>query len=511
MIRFESDYLEGALPEIMEALLKTNRLQTAGYGNDPYCAMAAEKIKAECGADKADVHFLMGGTQANICVIASALRPHQSVIAAESAHINVHETGSVEASGHKVSVIPSTDGKIGAEQIAELVNQHRSDESFEHTVQPAMVYISQPTETGTVYTRSELSDISRVCRKLGLLLFLDGARLSCSLAIDACPSLKEIARLCDVFYIGGTKHGALFGEAVVITNEALKKDFRYIIKQRGGMLAKGRLLGVQFDTMFTDGLYYKIGRHEMELADKLRAAFKAQGIEFYYDSPTNQLFPILSKAQCDTLSEKYSFSKQKTLHDGRIVTRFCTSWATTEDDIRRLIGDMNTPKIEIIRGDITKQAVDAIVNAANTSLLGGGGVDGAIHRAAGKELLAECRTLGGCKTGEAKITKGYALPAKYVIHTPGPVWHGGDKHEAELLSSCYRSCLELASRYGLKTVDFPSISTGVYSFPLKLAAPIAISTIAEYLKEHPEIERVRMVCFDDKTAEYYRNALEKLQ
>lgn len=511
MIRFESDYLEGALPEIMQALENTNLCQTAGYGNDPYCKAAAEKIKAECNAKNADVNFLMGGTQANICVIAAALRPHQSVIAAESAHINVHETGSIEAAGHKVSALPSTDGKIKAEQISELVNEHRSDESFEHTVQPAMVYISQPTETGTVYTRSELEAISLVCRYFGLLLFLDGARLSCSLAIDDCPTLPEIAKLCDVFYIGGTKHGALFGEAVVIMNEALKKDFRYIIKQRGGMLAKGRLLGVQFDTLFTNGLYYKVGRHEMELADKLRAAFKTQNIELYYASPTNQIFPILSKAQCDALSGKYSFSKQKTLPDGRIVTRFCTSWATTEDDIRRLIGDMKAPNIEIIRGDITKQAVDAIVNAANCSLLGGGGVDGAIHRAAGKELLAECRTLGGCKTGEAKITKGYKLPAKYVIHTPGPVWHGGDKHEAELLRSCYRSCLELASKHGCKTVDFPSISTGVYSFPLGKAAPIAIGAIAEYLKEHPEIERVRMVCFDDKTAEYYRKALENLQ
>ncbi len=512
MIRFESDYLEGALPEIMQALENTNRCQTEGYGKDPFCKAAAEKIKAECKAENADVHFLMGGTQANICIITAALRPHQSVIAAESAHINVHETGSIEAAGHKVSALPSADGKIRAEQITMLVNEHRSDESFEHTVQPAMVYISQPTETGTVYTKTELFEISAVCRKYGLLLFVDGARLSCSLAIDACPTLPELAMLCDVFYIGGTKHGALFGEAVVIMNEALKKDFRYIIKQRGGMLAKGRLLGVQFDTLFTDGLYYKVGRHEMAQAAKLRAAFVEKGVKLYYDSPTNQLFPILSEARCAALSESYSFSKQKVLENGDIVTRFCTSWATTDAEVAQLINDIRrSMNIEIIRGDITKQQVDAIVNAANCSLLGGGGVDGAIHRAAGRELLEECRTLGGCKTGEAKITKGYKLPAKYVIHTPGPVWHGGDRHEAELLRSCYGSCLELASQYGCKTVDFPSISTGAYSFPLSKAASIAIGTIAEYLYEHPEIERVRMVCFDDRTAEYYRKALENLR
>ncbi len=340
MIRFESDYLEGALPEIMQALEKTNLCQTAGYGNDPFCAAAAEKIKAECKAKNADVHFLMGGTQANICVITAALRPHQSVIAAESAHINVHETGSIEAAGHKVTALQSTDGKIRAEQIRRCVSEHRADESFEHTVQPAMVYISQPTETGTVYTKSELTEISSVCRETGLLLFVDGARLSCSLALQDCPTLFELSSLCDVFYIGGTKHGALFGEAVVILNDALKKDFRYVIKQRGGMLAKGRLLGVQFDTLFTDGLYYKVGRREMELAAKLRTAFAENGIEFYYDSPTNQLFPVLSAAQCERLSENYSFSKQKILPDGRVVTRFCTSWASKDSDINALTDDI---------------------------------------------------------------------------------------------------------------------------------------------------------------------------
>ena len=340
MIRFESDYLEGALPEILKRICDTNYEQTAGYGLDPYCEKAREKIKAECKAPCADVHFLVGGTQTNMTVIAAALRTHQGVLCAETAHIGVHETGSVEATGHKVITLPSADGKICAAQIREYVLAHRADESFEHIVQPAMAYISQPTETGTVYSLGELTEISDTCRELGILLFVDGARLACSLALDYTPSLPDLARLCDVFYIGGTKHGALFGEAVVITNEALKKDFRYVIKQRGGMFAKGRLLGLQFDTFFTDGLYYKTGEYEMKLADRLRAAFVNKGMELYYDSPTNQLFPILSDTQMKKLAEKYSFSVIKPLSDGRTVVRFCTSWATKPGDVDGLIEDI---------------------------------------------------------------------------------------------------------------------------------------------------------------------------
>ena len=339
MIRFESDYLEGALPEIMQRLSETNFEQTAGYGNDPYCAMAAEKIKKECGATDAAVHFIVGGTQTNLIVIAAALRTYQGVLAAESGHINVHETGSIEATGHKVLPLKSDDGKINAAQIREYVLHHRADESFEHTVQPAMVYISQPTETGTIYSLSELEEISAVCRELGLLLFADGARLGCALACEGTPSLPDMARLCDVFYIGGTKHGALFGEAVVIMNEALKKDFRYIVKQRGAMFAKGRLLGLQFDTLFTDGLYYKIGRHENRLAMLLRDAIKEKGLELCYDSPTNQQFFKLSKAQMEKLSEKYAYSLIEPLPDGAVV-RFCTSWASREEDVMHLIEDI---------------------------------------------------------------------------------------------------------------------------------------------------------------------------
>lgn len=339
MKRFESDYLEGALPEIMDCLVKTNYEQTEGYGLDPYCEEARELIKAECNAPDADVHFLVGGTQANLTVISSALRTHQGALAASSAHIAVHETGSIEATGHKVMCLESSDGKIRASQIEEYVRLHHEDESFEHTVQPAMVYISQPTETGTVYSLEEMTEISEVCRRLGLLLFVDGARLSCALACEGTPSLPELAGLADVFYIGGTKHGALFGEAVVITNGALKRDFRYVIKQKGGMFAKGRLLGLQYKCFFTDGLYYRVGKYEVELAKKLRRAFTDKGIELYYDSPTNQLFPVLNRQQIEKLSEKYSFSIQNMTEKGR-VTRFCTSWATKEEDVDLLISDI---------------------------------------------------------------------------------------------------------------------------------------------------------------------------
>lgn len=339
MTRFESDYLEGALPLIMHRLTQTNYEQTPGYGNDPYCENARNLIKKECQAPDAAVHFLVGGTQTNMTVIAAALRTHQGVLAAESAHIEAHETGAVEATGHKVITLPSRDGKINAAQVEEYVLNHRADESFEHIVQPAMVYISQPTETGTVYSLTELEEISAVCRKLNLLLFVDGARLACALACDGTPRLPDLARLCDVFYIGGTKHGALFGEAVVILNDALKKDFRYIIKQRGGMLAKGRLLGLQFEALFTDGLYYDVGKLEVRLAQKLKAAFERKNIGLYYDSPTNQIFPVLTDAQIKKLSENYAFSVQGKVGGGTL-TRFCTSWATTEANVDKLIKDI---------------------------------------------------------------------------------------------------------------------------------------------------------------------------
>ncbi len=339
MIRFESDYLEGALPEVMQALSDSNYAQTPGYGEDEYCEEARRLIREKCAAPEAYVQFLVGGTQANLIVIAAALRPHQAAIAAETGHIAVHETGSIEASGHKVITLPSADGKISAAQVCECVEGHWSDATHEHMAQPALVYISQPTENGTVYSLAELEELSRVCREKGLILFVDGARLGTAL-VSSDVTLPDLARLTDVFYIGGTKLGALFGEAVVIMNPAIAKDFRYIIKQRGGMFAKGRLLGVQFGTLMKDGLYERTAKREVELAMKLRAAFEAKGWPLYYDSPTNQQFPIVPDACLEKLAEKYSFSHWGKVDETHTAVRFCTSWATKEADVEQLIADI---------------------------------------------------------------------------------------------------------------------------------------------------------------------------
>ena len=342
MIRFESDYLEGALPEVMRALNETNYVQTPGYGEDEYCAAAAAKIREKCAAPEAAVHFLIGGTQVNFTFIAAALRPHQAAIAAASGHIAVHESGSVEATGHKVVALPcGVDGKISAAQVRECVEAHWADSTHEHQPQPKLVYISQPTENGTIYSLAELEALSAVCREKGLIFFIDGARLGTALV---CPgadaSLADLARLADAFYIGGTKLGALFGEALVITNPALNRDFRYIEKQRGGMLAKGRLLGVQFGALMTDGLYERTARREVELAWKLRRAFEEKGWPLYCDSPTNQQFPIVPDAALEKLAEKYSFSDWARIDETHRAVRFCTSWATKEEDVSALIKDI---------------------------------------------------------------------------------------------------------------------------------------------------------------------------
>ena len=274
MIYFNNDYSEGCHRKVLEALTQTNMVQTMGYGEDEYCAVAAAKIKALCGREDAAVHFLVGGTQTNLTVIDAALRPHQGALCPMGGHINVHETGAVEATGHKVLTVPSDDGKITAAQVRQVVKAHWEDSSFEHMVQPKLVYISNPTEYGTLYSLAELEALWAACKELGLYLFLDGARLGYGLMAEGYDvTLADIARLTDVFYIGGTKVGALFGEAVVITNDALKQDFRYLIKQHGGMLAKGRLLGVQFDALMTDNLYFDISKHADKLADQLRATF----------------------------------------------------------------------------------------------------------------------------------------------------------------------------------------------------------------------------------------------
>ncbi len=341
MIYFNNDYSEGCHEKVLARLMETNLEQTLGYGEDEYCAAAAEKIRKKCGREDIAVHFLVGGTQANLTVIDAALRPHQGALGADTAHINVHETGAVEATGHKVLWVPHQDGKITAAQVAEVVHAHRTNGATEHTVQPKLVYLSQPTELGTLYTRAELEELSKTCRELGLYLFLDGARLGYGLEAKGNDvTLADIARLCDVFYIGGTKVGALFGEAVVIANPAINEDFRYLIKQHGGMLAKGRLLGVQFDALMEDDLYFKIAAYADRLADKLRQKMKEMGIPFLVESTTNQLFPILPDAVLEKLAEKYVFCEQERVDESHRAVRFCTSWATRVENVDMLCADL---------------------------------------------------------------------------------------------------------------------------------------------------------------------------
>ena len=341
MLYFNNDYSEGCHEAILEALVRTNYDQTPGYGEDAFCARAAEKIRALCGSRDCGVHFLVGGTQANFTVIAAALRPYQGVLCAGSGHIHVHETGAVEGTGHKCLALPAREGKITGKQVREAVLAHRRDSSFEHMVQPAMVYISQSTELGTLYSRRELEDLSNACRELGLYLFLDGARLGYALAAEGNDlTLLDIARLCDVFYIGGTKVGALFGEAVVIPNPEINRDFRYMIKHQGGMLAKGRLLGLQFETLMEDGLYLKIAKHADRLADRLRQQLEALGVPFLVPGVTNQLFPILPDTVLAELSKNYVFCEQERVDDSHRAVRFCTSWATREEAVEALCADL---------------------------------------------------------------------------------------------------------------------------------------------------------------------------
>ena len=341
MIYFNNDYSEGCHETVLEALTRTNLEQTPGYGEDEYCAKAAAKIRALCQREDAAVHFLVGGTQANLTVIAAALRPHQGALCAVTGHINAHETGAVEATGHKVLTVPSDDGKITAAQVAQVVKSHREDSSFEHTVQPKLVYISNPTELGTLYTRGELEALSETCRELGLYLFLDGARLGYGLAAEGNDlTLPDIARLCDVFYIGGTKVGALFGEAVVIGNPALKEDFRYLIKQRGGMLAKGRLLGVQFDALMTDNLYLDIAARADKLADRIREVIDDLGYPYLVENKTNQIFPILPDTVLEALKKTYVFNDMDRVDDLHRAVRICTSWATKEENVAQLCRDL---------------------------------------------------------------------------------------------------------------------------------------------------------------------------
>lgn len=341
MLYFNNDYSEGCHEKVLAALTQTNLVQTPGYGEDAYCARAAALIREKCGREDLAVHFLTGGTQANLTVIAAALRPHQGVLCADTGHIHCHETGAVEAAGHKTLALPGTDGKITAAQVREAVLAHRASDSFEHTVQPKMVYISHPTELGTLYRKEELTALSSACRELGLYLFLDGARLGYGLmAKGSDVTLPDIAALCDLFYIGGTKVGALFGEAVVIAAPALREDFRYLIKQRGGMLAKGRLLGVQFCALMENGLYETISAHADALADTLREKMKALGIPFLAEGDANQLFPILPDRVLDKLSRDYVFCEQERVDEEHRAVRFCTSWATRPQAVEALCRDL---------------------------------------------------------------------------------------------------------------------------------------------------------------------------
>ncbi len=338
MIRFECDYGEGMHPRILELLSETNLVQTPGYGEDEFCEKARQLIRKACDAPQADVQFIVGGTQANFIVIEASLRPWQGVLCAENGHINVHETGAVEATGHKVLALPAKDGKITAKQVRKACAEHYADSSHEHIVQPGMVYISSPTEFGTLYSKAELQELSLACGENGLRLFVDGARMGYGLMSERSDvTLADFAALCDVFTIGGTKLGAMFGEAVVLSSPELQKDFRYLIKQRGAMLAKGRMLGLQYIALFKDGLYFRTGRKANEQAKRLRLAFEEKGWPMLIDSPTNQQFPIVPDSDLQKLNKDFSCCFWNKVDKDHSAVRFCTSWATTDEAVDTLI------------------------------------------------------------------------------------------------------------------------------------------------------------------------------
>ena len=337
-LSFASDYMEGAHPLILQRLAETNLLKSAGYGLDGFSEAAREKIRSACRTPEADIFFLSGGTQTNAVMIDALLRPWQGVIAAQSGHISVHEAGAVESGGHKVLVLPHRDGKLSAEDIRNCLEAWLQDANRDHMVMPGMVYLSHPTEYGTLYSLAELREISRVCRTYQVPLYLDGARLAYALA---CPendiSLPDLGALCDAFYIGGTKCGTLFGEALVIPKHGAVPHLFTMIKQHGALLAKGRIAAIQFETLFTDGLYQEIGRPAIEAADRIREALIARGYDLSPRSPTNQIFILLDRAQADALSEKVEMSYIEQAADGRVVMRIVTSWATSPEEAGRLI------------------------------------------------------------------------------------------------------------------------------------------------------------------------------
>lgn len=340
MIRasFESDYNNGCLPEILRRLSETNDEKSSGYGFDPYTERAKDRIRKACDMTEAEVHFLVGGTQTNATAIDSLLQGCEGVLSVDTGHINVHESGAVEAFGHKVLVLPGiAGGKMAASQIDDYMRKFLADETYPHMVQPGMVYITLPTELGALYSRKELAEIYTVCQQYGLRLYVDGARLGYGLMAEGNDiNLPFLAHHCDAFYIGGTKVGALLGEALVYTNTRAPKYIFTIIKRHGALLAKGRVLGLQFDTLFTDDLYFRVSRHAIDMAQALRRVFAKHGLSLGIDSPTNQQFVILSKEQKQRLAEEIAFEIWEPLSDDRLLCRFVTCWATTEADIAAL-------------------------------------------------------------------------------------------------------------------------------------------------------------------------------
>ena len=343
MIRLECDYLEGADPAVLQALCQTNAVQTVGYGEDDYCEQARTLIAQLCDLPGAGVHFFVGGTQVNLTVIAAALRPFEGVLSADTGHIHVHETGAVEATGHKVLALPAAEGKLTAAQVREVYLAHGQDATHEHMVRPAMVYISQPTELGTLYTRDELAALREVTAEFGLWLFIDGARLAYALAADAGVDLPFLARHADAFTLGGTKCGALFGEALVLPKPELWPRFRYHMKQRGALLAKGRLLGVQFAALMADGRYTALGKNANALAQQMKAAFLTHGIPMLCDTVTNQIFPVLPNARMAALSRRFTFAHWAKVDHDHTAVRFCAGATTDPAYVQALMNALDEP------------------------------------------------------------------------------------------------------------------------------------------------------------------------
>jgi len=337
MISFSSDYIEGCAPEILKRFEETNLVQQTGYGVDIWCTSAEKRIQKAVGNDKAEVFFICGGTQTNLIVIDSLLRSYEAVIGVSTGHINGHEAGAVEATGHKIINLTSHDGLMDAGELKAYMEEWAGDGSREHLAKPGMVYISFPTELGTLYSKQQLLDIKAVCREYGMPLFVDGARLGYGLASKSCDmTLEEFAAIADVFYIGGTKVGALCGEAVVFSCIPAPEDFFTIVKRRGGIMAKGRVLGIQFDELFKDDLYMRLSRHCMDMAYLLKDCFVKKGYELFVDSPTNQQFVILDADKLEELEKEFVFSRWGKLPDGRWACRFVTSWATPKENIEKL-------------------------------------------------------------------------------------------------------------------------------------------------------------------------------